>query len=159
VWKAWVPPKVKNHAWLVLQNRLWTADRLQKRGWENCGLCLLCKQTEENNNHLFIHCRFTVRIWEQLRNWLGILGLHPRQWAGIDIHEWWSSLVEGPSPHRKGLSSLALLVVLEIWKERNTKVFRNKLLSSVVIFDLVKAKARLWVHAGAKRLGDLMPGE
>jgi hypothetical protein len=61
---------------------------LRKRGWGNCGLCPLCKQTEENNNHLFVHCRFTVRIWEQLRNWLGILGLHPRKWAGIDVQEW-----------------------------------------------------------------------
>jgi hypothetical protein len=159
VWKAWAPPKAKNHACLVLQNRLWTTDRLRKWGWDNCGLCPLCKQTEESNNHLFVHCRFTVRIWEQLRDWLGILGLHPRQWTGIDIHDWWSSLVEGMSPHQKGLFSLALLVVWEIWKERNARVFRNKLSSSVVIFYLVKAEARLWVLARAKRLGDLILGE
>jgi hypothetical protein len=78
------------------------------------GFAPLCKQTEESNNHLFVHCRFTIRIWEQLKDWLGIVGLQPRQWAGIDIHDWWSSLVEGTSPHRKGLSSLALLVVWEI---------------------------------------------
>jgi hypothetical protein len=87
MWKAWARAKVKNHAWLVLQNRLWTANRLWKHGWDNCGLCPLCKQTEENNNHIFVHCRFTLRIWEQLRNWLGILGLHPRKWAGIDLQE------------------------------------------------------------------------
>jgi hypothetical protein len=62
VWKAWSTPKAKNHAWLALQNRLWTADRPHKRGWENCGLCPLCKQTEETNDHLFVHCRFTKRI-------------------------------------------------------------------------------------------------
>jgi hypothetical protein len=32
VWKAWAPPKVKHHAWLALQNRLWTVDRLQSVG-------------------------------------------------------------------------------------------------------------------------------
>jgi hypothetical protein len=53
----------------------------------------------------------------------------------------------------------ALLVVTEIWKERNARVFRNKLSPSFVIFELIKAEARLWVLAGAKRLGDLMPGE
>jgi hypothetical protein len=67
--------------------------------------------------------------------------------------------VEGTSPHRKGLSSLALLVVWEIWKERNARVFRKKLSSNVVIFELIKAEARLWTLARAKRLGDLMPGE
>jgi hypothetical protein len=67
--------------------------------------------------------------------------------------------VKGTSPHRKGLSSLALLVVWEIWKERSARVFRNKLSSSVVIFDLIKAEVRLWILAGAERLGDLMPKE
>jgi hypothetical protein len=28
VWKTWAPPK-----WLILQNQVWMADRLQKRGW------------------------------------------------------------------------------------------------------------------------------
>jgi hypothetical protein len=111
VWKAWGPPKVKHHAWLALQNRLWTADRLRKRGWDNCGLCPLCKQTEENNNHHFVHCRFMVRVWELLKEWLGIQGLQPRHWAGLATRDWWSLLVDGTSPHRKGLASLALLTV------------------------------------------------
>ena len=38
IWKAWAPPKTKFFAWLALQNRLWTADRLARRGWPNCGL-------------------------------------------------------------------------------------------------------------------------
>jgi hypothetical protein len=67
VWKAWATPKAKNHAWLALQNRLWTADRLQNRGWPNCGLCPLWKQTLETNDHLFVAFRFTIRIWELLK--------------------------------------------------------------------------------------------
>jgi hypothetical protein len=52
-----------------------------------------------------------------------------------------------------------LLVVWEIWKERNARVFRKKLSPSFVILDTIKCETRLWVLAGAKRLGDLMPGE
>jgi hypothetical protein len=33
VWKTWAPPKCRFFAWLAIQNRLWTADRLAKRGW------------------------------------------------------------------------------------------------------------------------------
>jgi hypothetical protein len=29
VWKTWAPPKCKLFAWLILQNRVWTADRLE----------------------------------------------------------------------------------------------------------------------------------
>jgi hypothetical protein len=36
VWRAWAPLKVKFFAWLLLQNMIWTADRLQARGWKNC---------------------------------------------------------------------------------------------------------------------------
>jgi hypothetical protein len=68
-------------------------------------------------------------------------------------------MVEGANPHRKGLASLVLLTIWEIWKERNARVFRNKLLPSFVILEGIKCEARLWVLAGAKRLGDLMPGE
>jgi hypothetical protein len=159
VWKAWAPPKAKNHAWIALQNRLWTADRLRKRGWENCGLCTLCKQTEETCDHLFVHCRFTIRIWRLIEVWLGLQGLQTAQWTNLSISEWWSLLAEGASPNRKGLASLTLLVVWEIWKERNARVFRNKLSPSFVILDAIKCEVRLWVLAGAKRLGDLLPGE
>jgi hypothetical protein len=159
VWRAWAPPKVKNHAWLSLQNRLWTADRLRRRGWDNCGLCPLCKQTEETNNHLFVHCRFTIRIWELLKEWLGLHGIHPTHWADATIQDWWSSMAEGARPQRKGLASLVLLTVWEIWKERNARVFRHKLSPTFVILDKIKCEARLWVLAGAKRLGELIPGE
>jgi hypothetical protein len=63
------------------------ADRLQKHGWDNCGLCPLFKQTMETNDHPFIHCRFTMRIGELLKEWIGLQRVHLRQWAGLNIKE------------------------------------------------------------------------
>jgi hypothetical protein len=143
IWKAWATPNAKNHTLLVLQNRLWMADRLRRRGWDNCGPCQLCKQTEENHDHLFVYCRFTVRIWKLLKDWLGLQGIYPRLWAGLSIQEWWSSLAEGSSPHKKGLSSLALLAVWEIWKEWNARVFHHKSSSSFAILDKIKCETWL----------------
>ena len=68
VWKAWAPPKYKIFAWLAFQNRLWTADRLARRGWQNCGLCPLCKAAPETADHLLLHCRFTSRIWSLVKD-------------------------------------------------------------------------------------------
>jgi hypothetical protein len=62
VWKTWAPSKCKLFAWLVLQNRVWTADRLQRRGWPNCGNCQLCKQEPETVAHMLFKCRYTLRI-------------------------------------------------------------------------------------------------
>lgn len=44
VWKVWAPSKVKFFAWLDLQDRIWTIDRLAKWGWPNYDLCPLCKR-------------------------------------------------------------------------------------------------------------------
>jgi hypothetical protein len=159
IWKASAPPKAKHHACLTLQNRLWTADRLQKRGWPNCGLCPLCKQVTESTHHLFVHCRFIVRVWELLKEWLGIIGIHLRQWASLNVNDWWSLLASGASTHRKALKTLILLTVWEIWNERNARVFHNKSSPSFVILDKIKSEARLWVLAAATKLGSIMPGE
>jgi hypothetical protein len=114
VWKAWASPKVKHHAWIALQNRLWTADRLQKHGWPNCGNFPLCKEVTETTNYFFVLCRFTIRIWELLKEWLGLQDIHPRQCAGLNIKEQWSLLADGPTPQRKALELLTLLTVWEI---------------------------------------------
>jgi hypothetical protein len=61
--------------------------------------------------------------------------------AELNIQEWFSSLPEGPSPHQKGLASLTLLIVWKIWKERNVKVFLQKLSPTfVVILDKIKCE-------------------
>jgi hypothetical protein len=62
MWKAWAAPKAELFAWLLLQNRVWTADHWQKRGWPNYGLSPICKKTMESASHLFVHCRFSIRI-------------------------------------------------------------------------------------------------
>jgi hypothetical protein len=31
VWQVWAPSRCKFFIWLMLQNRVWTADRLQQR--------------------------------------------------------------------------------------------------------------------------------
>lgn len=70
VWKAWAPPKMKFFAWLAIQNRVWTADRLERTGWPNCGLCPLCKQTLETASHIFFKCRYSIRLWGLIKGWL-----------------------------------------------------------------------------------------
>jgi hypothetical protein len=61
--------------------------------------------------------------------------------------------------NRKGMTSLAMLIIWEIWNERNDRVFKNKRATSQVIFDRITKEAKLWVVAGAKNLSQLMPRE
>jgi hypothetical protein len=34
VWKIWAPPKCKIIAWLMIQNRVWTADQIERCRWQ-----------------------------------------------------------------------------------------------------------------------------
>lgn len=56
----------KDEAWLVIHNRLWTADRLQCRGWPNCEFCPLCNQVLESAAHLLYQYRYTIRVWNDI---------------------------------------------------------------------------------------------
>jgi hypothetical protein len=160
VWKVWATPKAKFFAWLLMQNRVWTADRLQKRGWPNCGLCPLCKQVTESACHLFVNFRYTIRLWSHIRVWIGNPNIQPNLWAGQTLEHWWTTMTGGATSNRKVVASLTLLVTWELWNERNVRVFRSKHMSPLVLFEKkIKSEARLWVYAGAKRLGEIMPGK
>ena len=82
IWKTWALPKCKFFAWLAIQNRVWTANRLAKRGWDNCGLCPLCKREQESVGHLFYKCRYTLRLWEMLKVWLQLDTMDITTWTG-----------------------------------------------------------------------------
>src|SRR3954467_13966492 len=84
------PPKVKFFVWLATQDRLWTADRLAKRGWPNCGLCPLCKQVQEFGEHLRYKCRFTIRLWNMAAEGFDLEGVNTSSWHLNDsVNAWW----------------------------------------------------------------------
>lgn len=160
IWKVWAPPKVKFFAWLAAQNRVWTADRLAKRGWPNCGLCPLCRREQETVDHLIFRCRFSIRLWDMIKEWLQLESIDTSVWHHFEsAREWWITLSDSSVPNRKALASLALLTSWALWNERNARVFRHKSAPPFVILALIKGEAALWVAAGAKKLRSIMPGE
>ena len=151
IWKAWAPPKIKFFSWLAFHNRLWTKARLQRRGRPNCGICPLCKQTQETVAHLLFQCRFAKRVWRLIKEWLGLPLLNISEWAVHNsINSWWTNMSGNNVPHRKAMASITMLTSWTIWNERNTRVFRQKSAPPPIIFGIIKSEARIWVSAGAK---------
>ncbi len=60
-------------------------------------------------------------------------------------------------PKKKGLRSLILLVVWEIWKERNRRIFDHKEMAVGLLLAKIKEEASLWALAEAKRLREFVP--
>jgi hypothetical protein len=58
--------KIKLFFWLVAENKVLTWKILQQKGWQGPRQCYLCKEANEDTNHLFINCAFTKSVWHQI---------------------------------------------------------------------------------------------
>lgn len=151
IWKTWAPGKLKVFYWLILLNRPWCNDRLQRRGWPNSYFCQLCFRNLETADHIFWPCPFTRTIWSSLSSWNGCaaLSLQP----GRDLPSGADrvmKIVEGTKPEfRKGIKSLTMLAVWEIWRHRNDCTFRNNKASMRNVLQAIRRGIDLWRQARA----------
>ena len=114
--------------------------------------------TPETADYLLLHCRFTTRVWSLLKDWLG-LNLEQSLCPTLSLKERWQQMSDDGVYNRKTLAFLVLLTSWEVCNERNARVFCNKHASSQVILSKIKHETRIWILAGAKRLGEILSGE
>lgn len=63
IWSAPSIPKHNLVAWMMVQGRLPTKDRLQSWGMNVDPVCLLCQDKSESIGHLFYECAFSMEAW------------------------------------------------------------------------------------------------
>jgi hypothetical protein len=64
-----------------------------------------------------------------------------------------------PDTSRRALRSLTLLIVLEVWKERNARTFDRYESSTAALMAKIRYEASAWIIAGAKELALLVSRE
>ena len=148
IWKTSAPPKCKQFAWLAIQNRIWTSDRLQVRGWPNQGLCPLCKQANETVLHLLAECRYSRMVWNLISDWSGCAALKPSLWSpSLNIADWWSTVCYlGQLPPR-ATATVVTLTTWELWKEHNTRIFNRRFVSTQELAAKIKEEGKAWTIA------------
>jgi hypothetical protein len=119
VWHIWTPSHCKVFVWLLLQRRIWTADRLMLREWPNQYFCPLCYRNLETSDHLFIECPWSRQLWLEISSWTVLPSLQPQCWTTTwGVPEWFNKLTGSScSAKAKGLCSLIILVCWAIWRE------------------------------------------
>ncbi len=80
IWKPWAPRKCKIFAGLIIQNRVWTSDKLATGGWPNGSMRPLCRHSQETAILLLAECRYTRRIWGALAEWTANEHPNPSLW-------------------------------------------------------------------------------
>ncbi|CAM0952104.1 unnamed protein product [Alopecurus aequalis] len=123
-WEVKVEAKVKFFLWLLLQNRLWTSDRLAARGWPHNDNCVLCDQVLESANHLFPNCPFVKEVWH------GFSSTHVNAAAiggrSSTITGWWRKISRyRKKKETKSQVTAAVYVAWHIWKERSRRIFES----------------------------------
>ena len=156
IWKPWGPNKCKFFLWLLLQNRIWTADRLLLREWPNSYFCPLCRRNLETAFHMVAECTYSKQVWNATAVWAYCTSLSPDNWnEGNDLQTWFKLLTAGQTQQR-GLQTLVLLVIWSLWRERNRRIFQLEELPPSRFISFLRDDVRTWVLAGAKHLDSLV---
>ena len=111
VWKSWAAPKCKVFIWLAINNKCWTADRLQKRGLdypENCALCDQDDETAQAAQHLLTNCVFARHFWHNILAPIGLSLVSKRRYLCFS-ERWRKTSVKIHKRKGKGFNSIVIL--------------------------------------------------
>lgn len=116
-----------------------------------------CRQTMETNIHLLAECRFTRKIQDQVATWIGVPHLKLLTWRHTNnAQEWWNNTTTTTQLPRKAIHSLAMLIIWEIWKEQNARIFNRHESSLIFALGKIKEEVSAWSAAGATPLAALI---
>ena len=114
VWKLKLPPKIKLFAWLLLQRKLSTRNRLAKyQSVED--ICPFCNFDSETPHHLFRACLYSSKIWNALNSFIPIVPPCNIDWSILNWNVQFPLLIEK-----------VIAVCWKIWYQRNNFIFQNK---------------------------------
>jgi hypothetical protein len=107
---------------------------------------------------MIFQCRYSLRVWNELKDWLCLTDFDTNIWANYDsLEEWWCHISSVNGGRQKGLSSLLLFAAWEIWNKRNARDFRSVESMPTRVASIIKSNAILWILARVKILSALMP--
>ncbi|XP_074308393.1 uncharacterized protein LOC141643226 [Silene latifolia] len=140
VWNRVCLPKVNFINWLSAQNRLLTKVRLLKFGVISDGVCCLCANAQESQQHLFFDCHFSAQCLSLVRHWLGVTW----SFQSLDciLRKRFKSLLQ----KQVLMASFACLVYL-IWLSRNTAKHDSMIPRPAKILLQLQSMIKFRVHA------------
>jgi hypothetical protein len=150
VWKAQTDPRSKFFVWLVLHNRVLTADNMLKKNWPCDETYCFCLSMFEMTNHLLLHCNYTEVVWNivatsySLPNYAALS--HSVGPAG-----WLRKIAASGDGRQKKNTGILCTFWWMVWKERNRRIFDQLELSpnslARFIQESISAQQLAWESA------------
>lgn len=123
VWEKEAIPAHSVISVLALHNALLTYDNLRKRGVVGANCCLLCLKAAESSSHLFFSCQYSKQVISSIKDWAKI----NTSSANVRHLLWVLSRHFKSKSWKNKLAKVAIIAsVYMIWKERNSRIFKNR---------------------------------
>ncbi|XP_024634593.1 uncharacterized protein [Medicago truncatula] len=147
VWHPQVPFKVSVFAWQLIRDRLPTKANLATRGVVPTDdiFCVFGCVHVETADHLFLSCTTFASLWQQVRDWIGVLGVDHN--IITDHLVQFTHLAGVGKAKRSFLQLIWLLSAWVLWSERNTRIFNNFINLVPQLLDKVKLLSLGWLKA------------
>ena len=133
LWKLRIPPKFAVFAWRLLKERLSSKENLRRRHVEIIDAsCPFCRNSNENEAHLFFLCDKILPLWWESMSWVSIQGtfpLNPTQHFSQHVN----CLAKGIRDIRWRCWWLAL--TWAVWQHRNNIIFSNQTFDGNKVMD------------------------
>ena len=139
IWKAKAEGKHRFFAWLLVQEKIHTADVLLIKGIQCSPVCSLCDQERETAAHLSLHCCFAQEVWWLVHIWTGGLISIPE--PGITVQDWWNSSIQAAGAQdRSRVAAILIYTAWNVWNERNRRIFNGTSLSPMRLLDMIQSE-------------------
>jgi hypothetical protein len=152
LWQSKVENKCKFFSWLLLQNKLWTADRIIRHRGQANTVCQLCRTQPESAFHILAQCSFTRQIWVQLADWIGITLQTPQQANYRRLKGWWHSMIQTGANEAKEREQKFIYTIWNIWKERCRRMYDNRAMTQIQLQSTIQLDVAQYAMAWRERL-------
>ncbi|CAN1743688.1 hypothetical protein LINPERHAP1_LOCUS1881, partial [Linum perenne] len=144
IWVPAAPSKVSCLLWRIFLNKIATIDNLQKRGFRLANKCVMCNSNLESVDHLFLHCEYFSSVWALLSSSLSLHGPLPSAVSAFIIG--WKGMNSAQSFSRV-MIILLHATYWHIWKERNSRIFKDSSRPPPVVYRLICFDIGDWLSA------------
>ena len=69
IWHAHTEGKHRFFSWLLVKEKILTADKLPARNWPCESNCVLCDEVTETAAHMCLQCPFAKQLWLLVNSW------------------------------------------------------------------------------------------
>ncbi|XP_071708944.1 uncharacterized protein [Rutidosis leptorrhynchoides] len=145
IWCQLVPIKINVFTWHLNSLCLPTKINILLRGIEmESTTCCFCEQHDEDEVHIFCDCTIAMQIWDKISQWTNVQIPH---WLTINDIWLWVDGIPINFWQRIILRVIITASLWNIWRLRNSFIFKDSKFKKSHVFDSIVVSAFNWLYS------------